>query len=82
MNVKYFNSMNSNEQDKKSFCQMKTKSVSQSTNNLESNINPKLHTNQKPFVEQALISRSKDYILVTKIKSKKLAKSRRKTFDY
>jgi hypothetical protein len=37
---------------------------------MESEINPKPQTNQRPFVKQALRSRSRDYILVTKIKRK------------
>jgi hypothetical protein len=60
---------------------MQTKSVSQSTNNMESKINPKPQINQRPFVKQALRSRSRDYILVTKIKSQKLAKLQRQTIN-
>ena len=50
------------------------KNVFQSTNNLESKNNPKTEVNQRPFVKQALRSRSRDYILVTKTKKKKTCK--------
>jgi hypothetical protein len=48
---------------------------------MESKNNPKLQTCQRPFFKQALRSRSRDYILVTKIKSKKLAKFTKKDFQ-
>jgi RNase P subunit RPR2 len=50
------------------------KNASQSTNNLERKNNPKSEVNQRYFVIQALISRSKYYILVTKTKKKKTCK--------
>jgi hypothetical protein len=46
------------------------KNVFQSTNNLESEFNPKPQINQRPFFKQALRSRSRDYTLMTRIKSK------------
>jgi hypothetical protein len=58
------------------------KNISQSINNMEGENNPKLQTNQRLFVTNHSGPRSRDYILVTKIKSKNLQNLQRKTFNH